>query len=189
MARDLEALARIIQSETGSSAELPERIAVGWVARNRARKRGQTIAEMALPPRKQGPGRPFSSARPATAASLDAARTVLGMKEDPTAGATSCFQPVLQDRLYSAGKYNHDANGVRRSWLRELDYYGTVGTWDLFGRKGGPGARPIPPSWGLDLSPPSRGPVARAGKLRTARLGGLPWLVLLLLSVRRSTRR
>jgi hypothetical protein len=194
VATALEALARIIQSEVGSSAPTPERIAVGWVARNRAAKRKQTIVAMSMPPAKQGKGRPFSSARSATPASTDAARTVLAMpaSDDPTSGATSCFQPVLQDRLYSAGRYKNDANMVRRSWLRELDYYGSVGTWDLFGKKGGPGKRPIPDSWGLnDAVATPRGGAIRLKQttITTARgSGAFPWL-LLLLFVPRFTRR
>jgi hypothetical protein len=186
---DLEALARVIQSEVGPNGTGPERIAVGWVARNRARKRGTTIARMAMPPAKQGKGRPFSSARPATEESRAAALTVLSSAEDPTGGATSAFEPALQDKLFAEGRkgYSLDAGAVRAKWLRELDYYGAVETWDLFGPKGGKGARPVPESWGLGRTPKDvarsiRGPgtivnVTRAGS------GGTPWLLLLLLAL------
>jgi hypothetical protein len=154
---------------------------------------------MALPPAKQGKGRPFSSARPATPASIEAARAVLGAKQedDPTRGATSAFEPALQDALFSRKRkgYSSDAGMVRRKWLRELDYYGSVGAWDFFGRKGGPGAKPVPQEWGLgtDLvairSAPIRGPVTTITKSKLAGLGGyVPWL-LLLLFVARSRRR
>lgn len=183
MATELEALARVIQSEVGSSGSLAERIAIGWVARNRARKRKQTIAQMAMPPAKQGKGRPFSSARSATAESTDAATQVLAMpaSADPTNGATSAFEPALQDELFSRGRkgYSQDAGMVRAKWLRELGYYGSVGGWDLFGPKGGPGERPVPAEWGIARKA-IRGPVSRVNVTRPARSGGFLWLFPLL---------
>jgi hypothetical protein len=152
---DVEALARIIQSEVGSGP-LDERVAIAWVARNRARARGQTIARMVCQPcgKSSGRARPFSSAQKATPKSRELAALILAALpvEDPTRGATSCFEPTLQDRLHAAGRPGHelDARGVRFCWLRSQSFYGTVGRWDLFGPKDGPGARPPPKTWGLD---------------------------------------
>lgn len=188
--QDLSGLARTIQSEAGSSASLAERIAVGWVCRNRARKRGVTIAAMTLPPAKQGKGRPMSSARAATPESTEAAHSVLSMADDPTNGATSAFEPALQDALFSRKRpgYTKDAGMVRASWLRDLDYYGSVGAWDLFGPKGGAGAKPVPMEWGLgtDLAKIRSAPIRGRGTSITSKLaasGGIPWLLLLLLGL------
>lgn len=179
---DLEALSRVIQSEVGSSGSHEERIAVGWVARNRARKRGVTLAKFALPPAKQGKGRPMSSARPGTEESKAAAFAVLSSQDDPTHGAYAAFEPALQDKLFMERRkgYSMDAGMVRAKWLREMSYFGTVGAWDLFGAKGGAGAMPTPP--GFATVAPGRSSGAR-GSGRAAGSGGFPWLLLLLLGL------
>lgn len=131
------ALARILRSEVGSST-FPERVAIAWVARNRARARGTSIARMACTPR-CGPGgkRPFSSRLHHRPEDLNLADRILARPwtSDPTRGATSAFEPALQDRLHAAGRrgYLLDGAGVRRKWLREHDHYGVVGRWELFG--------------------------------------------------------
>lgn len=147
---DVEALARILTSEAGSHS-VEERLAVGWTARNRARRRRTTIARMVCNPCGPSAGRGFSTRLPARRKNRELAALILAtpLGEDPTGGAISAFEPVLQDRLYRSGRYRYDARGVRRKWLREMDYYGTVGHWDLFGPKGGRGARPAPAEWGL----------------------------------------
>ena len=65
-ARDeVDALARVITSEADGYSEV-ERTAIAWCVRNRARKRGTSIAKLVCTPT-CGPcchGRPFSSARP-----------------------------------------------------------------------------------------------------------------------------
>lgn len=100
-----------------------------------------------------GPGG-FSSRLPATPKNRELAALILAtpVAEDPTLGADAGFEPDLQDTLFRAGRkgYFNDAKGIRYRWLKELDYYGTVGHWDLFGPTGGAGARPVPPEWGLD---------------------------------------
>jgi hypothetical protein len=165
IADDVEALARILTSEAGSHT-VRERLAVGWLARNRARKKRTTIARMVCTPCGPGAGRGFSTRLPATTKNRELAALILATPaaEDPTGGATSGFEPELQDRLYRAGRkgYRLDARGVRMKWLRSMDYYGTVGHWDLFGPKGGPGARPVPAEWGLDEQPPRREPTLEA---------------------------
>jgi hypothetical protein len=185
---DLDALGRIIASEVGPSGSADERIALGWLARNRAAVRKVSISKMAMPPAKQGAGRPFSSARPATPEAIEAARAALDGKDDPTHGAYAGFEPALQDRLFAEGRkgYSRDASMVRAKWLREMDYYGSVGAWDLFGRRGGAGAKPIPEAWGIGTNlaairkAPIRGPVTLVTNTRSAALGGYaPWLLLL----------
>jgi hypothetical protein len=154
---DVEALARLITSEIGSGS-LAERVALGWVARNRARARRPpvSIARLVCAPCgvSSGNARPFSTRVPATSQNRELAALILAspQSQDPTQGATSCFEPGLQDRLHAAGRPGHqlDARGVRYCWLRGLDFYGSVGRWDLFGPKGGPGARSVPRAWNLD---------------------------------------
>ena len=155
---EVEALARIITSEAGSGP-IAERMALGWTARNRARagRPPVNIARLVCAPcgESSGNARPFSSRMPATAANRELAAMILAspQSEDPTQGAESCFEPGLQDRLYAAGKPGNrlDARGVRYCWLRSgLDYYGSVGRWDLFGPKGGRGVRPVPREWRLE---------------------------------------
>ena len=144
------ALARVIRSEAGSHTPAEQR-AVAWVARNRARKAGTSIARLVCTP-ECGPGgkaRPFSSRRPARAAEMALAAEVLAANpaEDPTGGAWSAFEPALQDQLVREGRpgYRKTAAEVRRDWLRSSDYYGTVGRWELFGPKGGARARTVAP--------------------------------------------
>ncbi len=157
IADDVEALARVISSEVGHGP-LAERVAMGWIARNRAleRKGSASVAHLVCSPcgESSGNARPFSTRQPATASSRELAAMILAspQSEDPTQGATHCFEAGLQDRLHAAGRPGHrlDARGIRYCRLRGLDYYGTVGRWDLFGPKGGRGARPVPPGWNLD---------------------------------------
>jgi hypothetical protein len=155
---EVEALARVITSEAGNGP-LGERMALAWIARNRARARRPaiSIARLVCSPcgESSGNARPFSTRMPATPQNRELAALILAspQSEDPTQGATSCFEPGLQDRLHAAGKPGHklDARGIRYCWLRSgLDYYGSVGRWDLFGAKGGRGARPVPRAWNLD---------------------------------------
>jgi hypothetical protein len=149
---DVEALARVIQSEVGRGT-LAERLAIGWCARNRAAARSLSIARLVCSPcgKSSGNARPFSTMLPGTTASRELAAVILAspQSEDPTQGATNCFEPNLQNRLHRAGRPGHrlDARGVRHCWLRGLDYYGSVGQWDLFGPKAGRGAREVPAEW------------------------------------------
>src|SRR5581483_11739716 len=99
---DTEALARVITSEANGYSEA-ERVAIAWAVRNRAHKRGVWIAKLVCTP-SCGPcceGRPFSSAREATAANLELAKRVLAepQMDDPTHGATAFFEPRVQDKL------------------------------------------------------------------------------------------
>jgi hypothetical protein len=156
IADDVEALARVITSEIGNGS-IAERVAVGWIARNLAREqRGSaSVARLVCSPcgESSGNARPFSTRLPATAQNRELAAMILAspQSEDPTQGATHCFEPGLQDRLHASGRPENrlDARGVRYCWLRGLDYYGTIGRWDLFGPKGGAGTRPVPKGWNL----------------------------------------
>ena len=143
------ALARVIRSEAGSHSEA-ERLAVAWVARNRARKAGTSIARLVCSPScgPGGKGRPMSSRQAARDEDLALADVVLksSASDDPTHGANNAFEPALQDQLFKAKRpgYTKSADDVRASWLKSSDYYGTVGRWELYGPKGGGVARPQP---------------------------------------------
>jgi hypothetical protein len=154
---EVEAMARVITSEAGNGP-LAERVALGWLVRNRARARrpAVSVARLVCAPCGESSGnqRPFSTRMPATVQNRELAALILASppSDDPTQGATNCFEPGLQDRLYAPDSKGHklDARGIRYCWLRSLDFYGSVGRWDLFGPKGGPGARPVPRAWNLE---------------------------------------
>jgi hypothetical protein len=139
---EVVALARILASEDarGTAAE---RVAIGWCARNRARKRGQTIEQMVCVPHcgpqseAGGKMRPFSSARPPREADLELAKSVLAAPAwaDPTEGATSCLVPELQDRLVTEGRpgYTRTYAEVRERWMKGgLKPIGRIGKWELW---------------------------------------------------------
>lgn len=139
---DAVALGRVITSEIGSGTPA-ERDAVAWIARNRARARKVSIAKLVCTP-DCGPcckGRPFSSRREAAARDLGLAIRVLAAPQsaDPTGGATSFFEPVLQDRWVAEGRpgYNFSAAQVRERWradgLVPVAIIGRLETW----RRGG----------------------------------------------------
>jgi hypothetical protein len=150
---EAEALARVIASEAGrQSPEIQTRVA--WTVRNRARYKDTTIARMVCQPcgKQVGNRRPFSSAQAPTAKHRALAAQVLAMPltEDPTRGADHILEPALMDRQFAAGKSKFDARAVRARRLKGgLDYYGSFGSWDFFGPKGGPGAQPLPADWKL----------------------------------------
>jgi len=134
------ALARVIRSEAGSHTS-EERLAVAWVVKNRAKRRGTTIRRMVCWPRcgKQGRERPFSSRSAPRATDLALADTVLASAPalDPTRGAWDAFEPALQDKLVAQKHpgYTKTAAQVRKDWLEGSDFYGTVGRWELYGPK------------------------------------------------------
>jgi hypothetical protein len=134
---DVDGLARVITSEANGYTEA-ERMAIAWTVRNRARKRGASIAQLVCSPcGAQGKGRPFSSARAATETNRALARRVLAapQSEDPTRGATAFFEPRVQDRLVADGHpgYRLTADQVRAKWQREGEQMlGTVGRFDLW---------------------------------------------------------
>lgn len=138
------ALARVIHSEAGQQS-LAERVAVAWLAKNRARRRGVSVAELVCSPRcgKQGRRRPFSSRLPPRADDFAIADAVLAAApaDDPTGGATSGFEPTLQDRLVREGRpgYRRTAAQIRERWLASSDFYGQIGRWELYG----PQRRPL----------------------------------------------
>jgi len=139
---DREALARIIRSESGSHTA-DEKLAIAWVARNRARKAGKSIAELVCSPEcgQQGPGRPMSSRRDPLPQDFALADVVLAAPQsiDPTRGAWRAFEPALQDKLVGKdGRHKLTAAAVRERWLRDSDHYGNVGRWELFGPRRAP---------------------------------------------------
>lgn len=135
---DAEALARVITSEAAGYSER-ERIAVAWTVRNRAHKRGVSIAQLVCSPT-CGPccqGRPFSSARAANDANRALARQVLAAPqwEDPTHGATAFFEPAMQDRLVAQGHggYRFTSDELRQRWRRDGQrQIATVGAFEFW---------------------------------------------------------
>jgi spore germination cell wall hydrolase CwlJ-like protein len=135
---DTEALARVITSEADRYSLL-ERTAIAWTVRNRAHKRGVSIARLVCYPEcgECCTGRPFSSARPATAENRDLARAVLAApsSEDPTNGALAFFEPAVQDRLVAEHRrgYRFNAEQTRAKWLREGQrQLNTVGKFEFW---------------------------------------------------------
>lgn len=157
-ADEIEALGRVIASEAGSGTEAEQRC-IAWTVRNHFR--GKSIYQKQFPWRSQkGGDPPFSSARPATAATLRLATEVLAQDQadDPTGGATSFFEPRMQDAFYKAGElaragqtgdrvidgvkitdisrfkaYRKDADGIRKSWGRGSTLYKTEGRFEFWG--------------------------------------------------------
>ena len=124
-ARDIEALARVVESEAGSRGTLAEQRAIAWTTRNRAAKRKTSIHALVCSP-SCGPcckGRPFSSRLPATQASRRLAAEVYfaAQSEDPTRGAVAFFEPALQDQLVAEGRkgYRRTSAALRAKWTAE----------------------------------------------------------------------
>lgn len=133
---EVEALARVITSEANGYSEA-ERTAIAWTVRNRALKRRVSIARLVCSP-SCGPccnGRPFSSARAATDANRELARRVLATSDDPTRGATSFFEPRVQDQLVAQQRagYRFTSEQLRARWQhggqRQL---GSVGAFEFW---------------------------------------------------------
>jgi hypothetical protein len=135
---DTEALARVITSEANGYSEA-ERVAIAWTVRNRARRRGVSIAKLVCSPT-CGPccdGRPFSSARVATSANRTVADRVLAAPQsaDPTHGATAFFEPRVQDQLVAEKRagYRFASDQLRQRWSREGQVLrGTVGAFEFW---------------------------------------------------------
>lgn len=135
---EAEALARVITSEANGYSER-ERTAIAWAVRNRARKRGVSIAQLVCTPQ-CGPccqGRPFSSARGATDENRALARRVLAAPqwEDPSHGATAFFEPRVQDRLVaqSHAGYRFTSDDLRDKWRRDGQrQIATVGEFEFW---------------------------------------------------------
>lgn len=145
-ANEVEALARVIASEAGSGSR-GEQVAIAWTERNRARAKGKSLYDTFYPWRSQkGGDPPASSARAATDGTRSIAKDVLSQPQskDPTGGATSFFEPKMQDIFYAAGvmardgkvgdavisgvkltditrfkNYKRDAAGIRQKWESE----------------------------------------------------------------------
>lgn len=140
---DVEALARVIQSEIGHGSTKQQRH-IAWTARNLANERGETIAAMVCAPcGPQKRGRPLSSRQTPTAAQRKLARSVVEAAQgrDPTGGATHFLNPRLQDRLAKSKRPGYRGNGynkVRRRWQRRYGwqrYYRLGPTLEFWGPK------------------------------------------------------
>lgn len=155
---EVEALARVIASEAGSGT-LAEQKAVGWTVRNRFR--GKSIYEGEFPWRSQkGSNPPFASARPASESHRKLAAEILAasQSQDPTGGATSFFEPRMQDAFAKAGEmaragetgdrvidgvkltditrfknYKKNADEIRKSWGNGSALYATAGRFEFWG--------------------------------------------------------
>lgn len=158
-AEEIEALARVIASEAGTGSEAEKRC-IAWTVRNRFR--GGSIYRKQFPWRaQQGGDPPFSSARPATEATRRVAIEVLAadQAQDPTGGATSFFEPKMQDAFFQAGElaragetgdrvidgvrlsditrfrsYKKDAAAIRESWGKSSAIYAKAGRFEFWGR-------------------------------------------------------
>jgi spore germination cell wall hydrolase CwlJ-like protein len=137
-ADDVDGLGRVITSEANGYSEA-ERLAIAWTVRNRARKRGVSIAQLVCWPScgPQGKDRPFSSARAANETNRALARRVLAapQSEDPTRGATAFFEPQVQDKLVAEGRpgYRFTSEQVRAKWQREgQQHRATVGKFEFW---------------------------------------------------------
>jgi hypothetical protein len=156
---EVEALARTIASEAGSGTQDEQR-AIGWTVRNRFR--GKSIYAKQQPWRAQkGSDPPFSSARPASDVHRKLALEILQapQSQDPTGGATSFFEPRMQDAFTKAGalarsgetgdrvidgvklsditrfkNYKKSADDIRKSWSNGSALYKTVGRFEFWGR-------------------------------------------------------
>ena len=122
---DLEALARVIASEVGRGTDA-ERAAVGWTVRNRARRRGISIARLVCHPacgpqwEAEGKLRPFSSARAASDAERRMAAGILTAWEAPTRGAIAFIEPALQDQLAAEKRLGHRPyREVHERWIAD----------------------------------------------------------------------
>ena len=155
---EIEALARVIASEAGSGSPGEQR-AIGWTVRNRFR--GKSICAVEFPWRSQkGSDPPFASARPANDAHRKLAREILeaDQSSDPTGGATSFFEPRMQDAFFKAGElarrgetgdrvidgvkltditrfknYKKDAATLREKWGKGSTIYATAGRFEFWG--------------------------------------------------------
>lgn len=158
VADEIEALARTIASEAGSGTPAEQR-AIGWTVRNRFR--GKSIYAKQYPWRAQkGSDPPFSSARDAGAPHRKLAQEILAANQgdDPTGGATSFFEPRMQDAFAKAGalaragetgdrvidgvkltditrfkSYKKSADDLRKSWGNGSALYAKAGRFEFWG--------------------------------------------------------
>jgi hypothetical protein len=135
---DLEtyALARMLASENGSSAE-NVKLAIGFATRNEAKARKKTISALLLQTstRVDAKGKPFpaegrfsaqnvaggkyaTTAVDPTAGDVEiAGKVIKGLVPDPTNGSTNFFSPKAQDKLVGTKPgYEKDAAAVDASW-------------------------------------------------------------------------
>jgi len=137
---DVEALARVIQSEVGGKRyTLREKVVVAWAVRNRAQARHVSIARLVCTPTcGHQRGRTFSSYQEATDETRQIARVVVDadQADDPTHGAWSFLEPSLYEREYLDGKHTKSLAELRAEWQQrdKLRPVGTVGRIELWGR-------------------------------------------------------
>lgn len=155
---EVDALARVLASEAGSGTSAEQR-GIAWTVRNRFR--GKSIYKGETPWRAQyGSNPPFSSARPATDATRAFAKQILSQdaSQDPTGGATSFFEPRMQDIFAKAGamardggtgdrvidgvtlhditrfkNYKKNAAQIREKWGHGSALYAAAGRFEFWG--------------------------------------------------------
>ncbi len=155
---EIEALKRVIGSEAGSGMPA-EQLGIGWTVRNRFR--GKSIYASEHPWRAQkGSKPPFSSARSGNDSHRKLAVEILSadQSDDPTGGATSFFEPRMQDAFAKAGtlaragetgdrvidgvkltditrfkNYCKDADAIRAKWSKGSTLYATAGRFEFWG--------------------------------------------------------
>ena len=136
---EIEALGRVVASEAGHGYSREEQRAIAWATRNRADKRGVSIARLVCAP-SCGPcckGRPFSSRLSATTQTRTIAAEVLAApgSADPTRGAIAFFEPAMQDRFVAEGRagYRRTAAALRQKWHAEGQApLGTIGRFEFW---------------------------------------------------------
>ena len=159
-ANEVEALARTIASEAGSGTPAEQK-AIAWTVRNRFR--GKSIYATQYPWRSQkGSNPPFASARECKDSHRELAKRVLmaDQSEDPTGGATSFFEPRMQDAFFKAGEmarrgetgnrtidgvkisditrfknYNYDAAALRKKWGSGSTVFALADRFEFWGNK------------------------------------------------------
>lgn len=157
---EIEALARVIASEAGSGTPAEQR-AIAWTVRNHFRAKKKSIYSVEYPWRSQnGSNPPFSSARAANDSHRALAKQILSapQEQDPTGGATSFFEPKMQDVFFKAGEmaragqtgdrvidgvkitditrfknYRKNAQQIREKWGNGSALYATAGRFEFWG--------------------------------------------------------
>lgn len=133
---DIEGMARALESEAPARRYTPEeRIGIAWCAINWSNRTRQRIAAIMLPPHHQK-GHWCSTIESPTEGSLTLAQDVFnGKYADPTSGATSFFEPAVQDTAAKTGAagVTRTAEEIRSKWKSEgLILTTIIGRWEFY---------------------------------------------------------
>jgi len=127
-------LATMLPSEIGGkylrgmneTESLRAKIAVGWVARNKATSQSVSLRELLIPYAFAGGNfgeqtyKVYASTRlPPSIEDVEAAEAVLRAFEDPTKGALHFDAPRAQDELWSKGRVDKNAEEVAQARMKE----------------------------------------------------------------------